>query len=406
MIGIKCTTNTVSKPKRVYDLGIDGYSFHVYYSIQDFENLWKSHEANCSVFMRIPYFKSLEASHVDDLQMRYLLLYDGDTFVAFYPIQLKYFQAHKSIRNIEEDTESIPVRKSLAKYVNVNTMIAGNIIVSGELMFHYLDESIAESRRFVITEKLLDRYRDILKKENYTVSLMFAKDLAAHNTGFEDKACQSGFKEFEVEPIMVFYIDPAWNSYQDYLAAMVSKYRVRAKRAKKKSEHLNYRLFTEADIEANKHKLHELYLNVFENIEFSLFKLDENYFLNLQRYLKEDFRLFVVEDEAHEILGFYTLINNGDELHAHFLGYDKAMNTQCQIYLNMLYLMVDIGIREGYKRIDMGRTALEIKSSVGAVPKDHNLYLKFNNKLVNLFLNRLIGILNKKTDWQQRHPFK
>jgi hypothetical protein len=52
----------------------------------------------------------------------------------------------------------------------------------------------------------------------------------------------------------------------------------------------------------------------------------------------------------------------------YFLGYDDSIQREKMLYLNMLYDMIAYSINKGFKEIIFARTALEIKSSVGARP--------------------------------------
>lgn len=52
------------------------------------------------------------------------------------------------------------------------------------------------------------------------------------------------------------------------------------------------------------------------------------------------------------------------------------------------------------------RTALEIKSSVGAVPENLYCYLRHQNPLVNKFTGTLLDYLKPVEEWLPRHPFK
>jgi hypothetical protein len=121
--------------------------------------------------------------------------------------------------------------------------------------------------------------------------------------------------------------------------------------------------------------------------------------------MKGNFRIFgyFLDDE---MIGFYSLILNNEDIDTYFLGYDKDLQKEKQIYLNMLLDMVEFGINEKYTRIIFGRTALEIKSTIGAEPFEIFGLIKHNNSLINPFMERIFPSLSPKTDWVQRKPFK
>ena len=90
--------------------------------------------------------------------------------------------------------------------------------------------------------------------------------------------------------------------------------------------------------------------------------------------------------------GSITLILNGKNLETYFLGYDKAHQYPNQLYLNMLYDMVKFGIENKFSSIVYARTAMEIKSSVGAKPKAMVVYLKHTNRFMNAILTLYSGL--------------
>jgi predicted transcriptional regulator len=71
----------------------------------------------------------------------------------------------------------------------------------------------------------------------------------------------------------------------------------------------------------------------------------------------------------------------------------------------MLYDYIEIAIQKKIKTLNFGRTASEIKSSVGATPQDLTMYLRhkksITNRILKLFLQRV-----QPTPFQQKIPFK
>ena len=133
--------------------------------------------------------------------------------------------------------------------------------------------------------------------------------------------------------------------------------------------------------------------------------LNEKYLAALELHLSEQFTLYAYYLEG-KLIAFYTTIRNHDELDAHFLGYEKALNHDYQLYLNILYDIVKIGIDTGCKRIVFARTALEIKSSIGAEAHNLNCYLRHQHSVANKFVPTILDYLKPVEVWQPRHPFK
>lgn len=107
-----------------------------------------------------------------------------------------------------------------------------------------------------------------------------------------------------------------------------------------------------------------------------------------------------------KLIGFKTIINNGEALDSYFLGYDDSIQKEKMLYLNMLYDMTAHGIIHGFKKIVFGRTALEIKSSIGATPEIMIGIMRHSNKAINYFLPFFFNFLEPKVIWKERSPFQ
>jgi hypothetical protein len=152
-------------------------------------------------------------------------------------------------------------------------------------------------------------------------------------------------------------------------------------------------------------RIYQLYMNVAKNAPFNTFYLTENHFVFLKKLLKDNF-LFYGYFIGDELIGFNTLIKNGGDIDTYFLGYDGKYQREKMLYLNMLYDMIGYSINKGYKRIVFARTALEIKSSVGAKPFSMYGLIRHSNPLINLFVSKAFSYFEPKMEWKERNPFK
>jgi hypothetical protein len=72
----------------------------------------------------------------------------------------------------------------------------------------------------------------------------------------------------------------------------------------------------------------------------------------------------------------------------------------------MLYDMVAYSINKGFKKIIFARTALEIKSSIGAKPQKMYGFAQHSSPIVDLAFESVFCYLEPKVIWQERNPFK
>ena len=98
-------------------------------------------------------------------------------------------------------------------------------------------------------------------------------------------------------------------------------------------------------------------------------------------------------------------MQNGDHLDAHFIGIDYSNNKSYAIYPRILNDYVRIGIETGSSQINLGRTASEIKSTLGAQPKALTCYCKHKRYLPNQILKPFIKNVQIKS-FKQHQPFK
>jgi len=69
--------------------------------------------------------------------------------------------------------------------------------------------------------------------------------------------------------------------------------------------------------------------------------------------------------------------------------------------------MLCFGIENNFKKVVYARTAMEIKSSVGAKANNMHIYMKHTNNFVaNTILKGIVKYLNPIRQWQPRNPFK
>ena len=206
-------------------------------------------------------------------------------------------------------------------------------------------------------------------------------------------------------PLMQIILRPEWHSFTDYLNAMSAKYRIRAKAALKRAAELETECWDFEQILGHQSEIEELYASVYNAAKFRYHPLPFAYIKKLTQYSNESPFRFTVWKHAGKLIGFSLLLCKGDFADAHLVGLDYAYNRSHALYLNMLYRYISDGIDLGIRQLNLGRTAMEIKSTVGAEPYEHFVYFKFKNKLRHNLAGCLASGVGHET-WVQRHPFK
>jgi hypothetical protein len=211
--------------------------------------------------------------------------------------------------------------------------------------------------------------------------------------------------EFNTQPNMIFELPSTWLSKEDYYNSFSKKYRDQYKRAHKKFDGILVKELDVDEVVFHETRINELYHHVAKNAPFNTFFLAENHFSTFKRQCGHGFKIFGYFLEE-KLIGFHSVLLNDTVLETYFLGYDDQVQKENMLYLNMLYNMTEFGITHQFKKIIFGRTALEIKSSIGASPIMMSGFIYHRMPLVNKFLGKIFKNLEPETVWQQRHPFK
>jgi predicted N-acyltransferase len=292
------------------------------------------------------------------------------------------------------------VFKNFASHV----LFLGNNMITGQNGYEFIKTIDYKD----ISDLLLASANAIIKyfkEQKINIHIVSFKDFYQHCAEELKKHQFSNIYEFNTQPNMIFELQRNWQNHEDYIAAFSKKYRDQYKRSRKKAEGIILSELTLEQIIKQEERIYELYHHVAKNAPFNTFFLGKNHFSTFKKQCGDRFKLvgyFLNE----KLVGFHTLLLNGQVLETYFLGYDDQIQKEKMLYLNMLYNMTLFGIENRFEKIIFGRTALEIKSSIGAEPILMSGFIYHTNKWVNQFMAKIFPQLEPTLVWQQRHPFK
>ena len=296
------------------------------------------------------------------------------------------------------------LKRIILPFLNFKIVVNGNLLLSGSYGFKFMADLDFKTKQSIF-DHAISEYQVFLKSNNLKASGILLKDLDNPNHTLDIYLNEQNYTRFKVQPKMKFEVPSDWSTMDDYKASLKSKYRIRYNKAKKSLANVEKRRLNASDIVKYKEDMYQLYLQTVGKAGFNLFLLDRDYFLSLANKMPDKFIVDGLFD-GDKMLAFFTLMDNGNEYDAHYLGYNLELNHKHKLYHNMLYFMVEDAIVENKERLHMSRTALEIKSSVGTVPEEVQLYAKYFGKLGNWLLPRILDITVPKLEWQARSPFK
>lgn len=365
------------------------------------------------VFLQKKYLALLEKHPPHGMKFCYLVLYFQNQPIGFSACQIQYFKADQSLNNEEEEEDFICFFNAFGRYlkslvaskVEFNTLVCGNLMLTGEHGFYFKTEITNKTECAILLEEGLKYAQQQLDRKGIRIDVTLLKDFPESQRKCLNYFQENSYNEFCIQPSMVMDLQEEWKTFDDYLEALSSKYRVRVKRAFKKGATIRKEILDENQVREYLPQIQHLYKEIAHNAGFNVVDLNERYLLAMEQDLEAHFTCtgYFLEDQ---LIGFFTTVHNGEELDAHFLGYEKSLNHDLQIYLNMLYDIVRTGIQFRVKRIIFARTAMEIKSSVGATAREMYCYIRHRNTFANKFLKPLLDYLRPREVWLPRHPFK
>ncbi len=382
--------------------------YKLYNSVNQLPNSWDALQ-NHDVFLKTSFLKGLEASSPSNITSYYLGVFKAERLVAVAIIQRVEMYLDDIFRKTSNNTIKQVAKELVSKIIKGNALIVGNLMHTGQHGLCFLKEEISQPEYLNIIDKALnDLTLEIKSKFNKKIRIIAFKDYFENDTIHNNSEFfkRNNLYKVQVQPNMILSVLDSWKTPENYITAFNKKYRRRYKTARKKSINLECKELSEDFIKNNSEVIFKLYETVSDNAGVNSFKLNNSHFYNLKVRLEEKFKVFGYFFNE-ELVGFYTLILNNNVLETYFLGYNKDLQHKHQMYLNMLFNMAFFGIENGFKTIVYARTAMEIKSSIGAKPSTMHVYLKHtNNFIANTVLKCIVKYMNPIKKWEERHPFK
>lgn len=386
--------------------------YRFFRSIKEAGADWDAAAPPEDIFLHRHYLSVIEKYPPKGTSQGYLIFYKQNRPAGVALCQFKYFKGDDNIQELDNPEKKETCfydglarwfKRRVAGIASANILICGNILLTGEHGYYFNRALVNENESARILEKALRDVVKIMAEAGTRIPVILIKDIAPEREITRTKLVGSGFTEFDIQPNMV--LDLPFKSFDEYLNAMSTKYRTRTKRAFKKFEGIKRRELSLDEIRYELPVIYRLYWDVASNAGFNMVDLTEDYFTGMKADFGDYFRLSGYFKDG-KMVAFYSTLQNHQELEAHFIGYEKSMNHEYQLYMNMLYDIIRQGTASGSNRIIFARTALEIKSSVGAVAHPLWNYLRHENHFANRFTGTILDYLKPVETWLPRHPFK
>jgi hypothetical protein len=404
----KILGKNILKPNRKL---FSSYSFTCFDEINNVpEAEWTKAINNKNVFLSHSYLSVLHKEKTEHFRFRYVIIYNRKNPIGVVYFQINDFSASLFGELIEKQITELKSRKAsvFKKYIEQNEnqtimrlVTCGNNFISGEHGF-YLDVN-SKKTTFKLVEGVIDCVSRAEKLRG-KISAILVKDFYAEGFGNKDCWYCNKFIHFNVEPNMIIDLPDGLKNVADYLNHFSKKYRNRAKHIFAASAPLTKKRLATNDVSFYKEEMHELYTQVYNHAKFKLAHLSANYFVDVMNSVPHSFYVdaWFLENKMVSFACGFCLPN---EVEAHYIGFDYAQNKEFELYQTILYSYIEQAILVNKRKINLGRTASEIKTTVGAKPHELLCYIKPQNTVSKLIMKPFMQFL-QPIDWIPRNPFK
>ncbi|NNE31809.1 MAG: hypothetical protein HKN40_05515 [Winogradskyella sp.] len=359
---------------------------------------WQSLNCTSNIYYSPAFLSAFEKANLD-IEFNYIFVLKNNKPVAFANTQIVTIGVETITKNIKMSQNIRGVINNMFCNNQIRVLFCGNVFLSGEYGT-FLKEGEPKIETFSAIAEGVKR----VSKATSKLNAHFVKDFENESLYITDQLKSYDYAAMQVEPNMIISLKPEWLSFNDYTDALKSKYRVKANRADAKSQALTTLKFTVADIVKHKNELQELYQNTIDNADFNAQILDLTTYIYLKETFKDKFIVIGYFLNNH-LVGFLSAMQNNTNLDAHFIGIDYSNNKTYSIYPRILNDYVRLGIETKSTHINLGRTASEIKSTLGAKPKTLTCYFKHKRHFANKILKPFIANVKIKS-FKQHNPFK
>ncbi len=362
-------------------------------------------------FLHTDYLQALEESNLAGFAYRYVLVYENRKPAAALYFQLtdlsskdagsivNMHQYGKVMQAITSGINSLLL--SGKKYTGNYLLTCGNMLVTGD---HGIACTTDDFQKTIsLLPNVIESLSDEIEKSNGRVIAILIKDFYEPQMHAAARLEKAGFHPLHIDPNMKVAIRKEWKTFDDYLQSLSAKYRLRANNTMALCSGVEIKELSAEEIKKHAGEIEDLYFQVAGKAPVLLVRANAGFFVAMKKRLKEHFRFRAFFNNGKMVAftsGYYYEV-----LDAHFIGMDYYLHKEQQLYQFILYDFIECAIRHRKKVLVYGRTAIEIKSTVGAVPYELLAFLKINSPILHRVVGAVLPFF-RNDKYIMRNPFK
>lgn len=343
---------------------------------------------------------AIEGSKAPDLKFHYVSIYKDNVLSGVMYLQHLAFSQKHFNRDLIQN-RLLKLSQPVLSRLKAHLLICGNLFRVNFQGFYFKDK---EDRIDIFD--CLNIYRKQVKRQVNFCGIL-VKDCKREFEPSNISCFQ--FSPFRQDLTMEMTIQPKWQNFDEYVAALSKKYRQRAIKIRKSITEIERKYLSLEELKLYQNDIQNLYMNVVNKQPLALGILGTDYFIQMKEQLKDKFEVVAFMKDG-KLLAFsghiYYPLKKAMELH--YIGFDYSANPLYNLYFNIIFDGIETAINKGYTNLEMGRTAREAKASAGAKAVENFNYIWVKAGLPRLAVNFLSNRFEDKMgdEWQNRNPFK
>lgn len=371
---------------------------------------WDAVTGSSGFFLQRSYLSLLQDFGPENFELKYGLIYQNNTPCAAVVAQIINISGDRLLRadGAKQTTRSV-LRKALGPrirkaggHIRDRVLVCGNLLSWGRHGVAFAPGA-DPAQLWPGVAEIIYRIRRAEKLAGET-NLLLLKDISPRADKDVIALRRFSYRPVSTDPDMVLALRSEWTSYKDYLASLDGKYRKSAVQVARQIESAGCRVERFPELESSAGRLHELYLQVQENAAIRPVTLHPAYLPAVARLAGENFKCVVIR-RGDDLLGFVTLLREGENATGYYIGFDREVAQELPLYLRLLHVVVEEAIDWQCRRLSFGRTALEPKARLGAKPEPMCVYVRHRHPTLNFFIRKLVYAIPHQ-EAPERNPFK
>lgn len=369
----------------------------IYNSITEIKKeKWNAIVGRNRLICRHEYLEAIEKSQINDCRFWYPVVYDQDQIIAHTCVYFISTELDTFARGITKKIINL-IRRVWKNFLIMRSLECGTPVALGNT-FSYKDGV----DRTIILKRLVQEIESLAKK--IKINIVLFRDFYDEELWPNNHLQQSGYEIIHNLPNTKLKLK--WNSFNEYLFSLRSHYRCEIKKQINKCQQKDITFELIRDFSPYGNELERLWMQSYNCAkEYRREKLTSFFFENINKYLGNQSAIILIK-KGELAIGFSLLLLDEHTLVYLFCGLDYTYNQKYGVYFNLFYKVIELGIKEKMKDIDMGITTFSPKKRLGGNVFSLHMYIKHFNPLLNKIVPKIFEITTPQHNMKEKNIFK